>query len=865
MEARKANADSIRRRAERKLKNQGGALQEYKDLSSEELLHELQVHQIELEMQNDELRYSQERLQEEKLRYSSLFNLAPVGYISLDREGRIGELNYAAEKMFDRERSDLVGSRLTDFILPEDQDIFYFLFQDILRFGEGKPTELRLTRGAGESFFVRIQSSSIKETEKGYSIFIVMMDISELKRFQEELEQAKENAEAANIAKSRFLANMSHEIRTPMNGIIGMLELALMAKLPPDQKEHLRLAKKSADNLLFILNDILDLSKIEAEKMELRYEDFDLKELVYNTTRLFAVPAREKQVELVAAVDPELPRFLVCDPLRLKQVLYNILSNAIKFTEEGEISFEVLAEKITQKRVTVKMICRDTGIGISHQGLNKLFGAFNQIEEASTRRFGGTGLGLAISYRLVEMMGGKIEVQSTEGRGSAFSFSLDLAVGEPADFVGEKEAWRKEFDREAFPLCVIEPHDLSRRVLRLYLDKIGVPYRDFASIEEAEDYLTELAAEVRGEEKTAIILCGGRIGDECRKGAEKIAAFFGEDTCYRIMAMLYPRDVPLLNGETEFNGISWVIDKPISEDGLWRMFRRLVRGEEEPLPQRDTMEGDSDPRSEESHTILVVEDNEINLQVVEEYFLERGWRVFSAGNGNEAMKVFLLERNSIEAILMDVQMPEMDGLEATERIRSEGGRRGKRVPIIGMTAFAMNTDRERCIRAGMDDYVTKPIVSMDAFLSLVLQNIRSGRSEDTQERDKPLDPPNSLKRVLLVEDENVSRLYLKRMLHALGFDVKELTRGDRVIPTLEAEEIDVVLLDFHLPEMKGDEIARIMEDDARLKEIPVFLLTGHEQDELNDVSFGTNIREIITKPVDKRKLNEVLRGLESAE
>ncbi|MFP4267554.1 MAG: response regulator [Spirochaetaceae bacterium] len=848
------NESAIRKKAEERLLHKSKDLGENPRLSPEKLPQELQVHQIELELQNEELKRSQEQLEEERSRYGTLFNLAPMGYLSLDRDSTIDELNYAAENMLGRSRAHLFGSKITDYIYPEDQDVFYFHFQDILTMGEGKPTELRMIKPDNEVFHVRIQSSSVREIEKGISIFLVIMDISEMKSVQRDLEYAKEEAEAANKAKSRFLANMSHEVRTPMNGIIGMLELSLMAPLPEEQKEHLRLAKRSADNLLYILNDILDLSKIEADKLVLEKQPFDIKETVYSTSRLFSVPAREKKLELVAAVDPKIPQYLVGDSLRLKQVLFNLLSNAVKFTEQGEILLQLILLNKVENRAEIKCICQDTGIGISDEGMKKLFGTFSQIEDATTRRYGGTGLGLAISSRLIEMMNSTISVDSTEDRGSTFSFTLELEI--PRGHKGERENFPADGERDYFAV-VVEPHDLTGRIITLFLDHLAVPYLSFRGMEEAEEAFKNWRdlEETKGTEAQKLVfLPGFDTAEESVECADTVARYFMGKADYRIVSMNYPVDMPNVREHAGKGGIDGFLEKPISEEGLKSVFTQ----ESSPEAVAPPLGAPEIESAEENHqiflTVLVAEDNEINMRVVREFFEKKECKVIPAENGKEAVEKFLIEGENIDIVLMDVQMPVMDGLEATRKLRRESGLRGREVPIVAMTAYARAADRERCFLAGMDDYVTKPVVSMEELMSLVQRNLPEKKRK--KEEDSCLE---ERARVMVVEDENISRMYISKLLRGSGHSVVELKRGEGVLEKIGEEPVDMIFMDFHLPGLRGDQIAVKLFEESETRDIPVILLTGSSRGDLEESIFPENVVDIITKPIGKKKLCETVK------
>jgi PAS domain S-box-containing protein len=901
--------DSFRGRAEEKLSSEGGRLNRYRRYSQEELLHELQVHQIELEMQNEELQRSQSRLDEERSKFTTLFNLAPVGYFSLDEEGRIAEVNYTAEGMLGYPGSRFYGSRFTDYIYPEDQDRFYFHLREVRRKGAGSPQDLRLIELDGGLLPVRIHSSLVSE-EGTRRILLVLFDMRELHETHRKLEEAKREAVEASRAKSRFLANMSHEIRTPMNGIMGMLELALMAGLPEPQLQHLQLAKESADHLLGILNDILDLSKIEARKLELEPREFEIEPLIYHTVGLFSVSASRKGLELIADIDPQLPSRLFGDPVRLKQVLYNLLSNALKFTQAGELLLQVRLRACEEGACRIAFSCRDTGIGIAREEFDRLFQAFSQIEEGTTRSFGGTGLGLAISAQLVEMMGGSLQVESERNAGSRFFFELSLALPEGGAPSAPAEPHAGEL--AALRVVLVEPHPELRRVIARYLRSIGVEELLYGHAS-APDTRLFRSREGRhagpegdvGEGRTVYIIGVGRsIGELLparpepadAAGAEADAgpgagagagagagesAIAGEEGSSPAFIRLISPEEHAGRAAAEEGENVWLLEKPVRFQSLRNVLREAALGTradsaEDGSRGREHREGSSregaaGPRvpapgeraggsaeSNRAPSLLVAEDNAINMEVLGEYFRGQGWKVLEAGDGLQALELYRRERHSVDIILMDVQMPQMDGLTAARKIREEAG--PEPPPILALTAYAMPADRERCLQAGMVDYVTKPIVSMDTLMQKMYRYlpalvVRASHTRQTARHDI------SGQRVLIAEDERISRLYLSRMLRREGCCVREVSEGGSVMEIVEREEIDVLLLDYKLPDRSGAEIAAELHKHHRHGTIPILMVTGHDAAEVEAEALPENIRKVLTKPVDRAELVKMIAAV----
>lgn len=663
-----------------------------------------------------------EKLRDSEKRLADIIDFLPDAAMVIDVEGRITAWNRAMETLTGVKARDILGKGdyeyalpfygerkpvLIDLVMKPQEEIekeYSFLHREGSTLsGEGHITNLK----GGDCYLMGCATTLRDGAGNIVGAIETMRDMTDRKHAERELKKAKEAAESANRAKSDFVANMSHEIRTPMNVVIGMSHLALDTSLTPKVRDYLRNINTAAKSLMGIINDILDFSKIEAGKLDIERIDFSLEEVIGNVVGLVSVRVEEKQLEMHTIIDRSIPARLLGDPLRLTQILNNLVGNSVKFTETGDIVLSVRVKERTTRSLTMEFAVKDTGIGMTPEQQARLFRAFTQADSSTTRRYGGTGLGLAICRQLVQLMHGSIRVESSPGKGTTFSVILPFDISE--ERAEDSRRFVPSPDLRGLKILVVDDNPTARAILLEMLESMTFRAEAVASGEAALHALSQAAK--AGDPFGLALLDWHMPGMDGLETARRIQREHLTNAPRMLMVTAYGcEDIMRQAIDT---GLVGFLVKPVQPsilfDSIVSAFSRVEAPSTlaTPSPQTACFEGAS---------VLLVEDHEINRQVATELLQKLGLRVTVACNGLEALD--RVRSRDFDLVLMDIQMPEMDGITATREIRKMDRPGTAHLPVIAMTAHAMSGDREKSLNAGMNDHVTKPIDPDDLLRAL---------------------------------------------------------------------------------------------------------------------------------------------------
>ena len=630
--------------------------------------------------------------------FETLVEASPVAIVVLDAEHKIISCNPAFQELFGYSLEEAIGKNLDNLVSGDTEKESATEYTKRVLAGETIHGIGKRYRKDGTAVDVEILGAPIIVDGKMIGVLGLYHDITKLI-------EAQRKAEEADKAKSEFLANMSHEIRTPMNGVIGMIELALDTELTDEQRDFLLTARESAFALLDLINDILDFSKIEAGKLELETIDFELRNTVETVAYTLAQRAEAKGLEMATLVDHDVPDYLRGDPGRLRQILVNLIGNAIKFTETGDISVRASLVSEDEKTVTIRFSVKDTGIGIPKDRQDAIFERFKQADGSTTRRYGGTGLGLAISAQLVRMMGGTIEVESEVGKGSTFTFTAKFEKQTDVD----KKPQIIPVELKNVRILGVDDNETNRKVIKIMVEGFGCR---IDTVDNGHAAIEAIRQSYKENDPYQLVLLDMQMPD---MDGEQTLQLIKEDETIKDVKIIILTSMGQRGdaARLESKGCSGYLLKPVKQNQLFDAIIAVLgkptkTNQTEKIVTRHTIS----EQKRKNTRILLAEDNPVNQKLAVALLKKAGYSVDTVETGLQALEA--LQNKDYNLVLMDVQMPEMDGFEATERIRAREGK-GKHIPIIAMTAHAMKGDRERCLAAGMDDYISKPLRPKDLF------------------------------------------------------------------------------------------------------------------------------------------------------
>jgi PAS domain S-box-containing protein len=788
----------------------------------EDLERRVDERTLELEQEVADRQRAQEALRESEGRIRLLLDSTAEAIFGIDRDGNFSFCNPATLRLLGYESGDaLLGKQAHEMMHHSHADGTPYLLAEcpIVPCRQGQEIHADsevFWRSDGTCFPAEFWAYPIRKDGEVVGAVITFLDITERKRAEAALLDAKEAAEAGSRAKSEFLANMSHEIRTPMNGIIGMTELALDTPLTAEQRDYLNLVKSSADSLLHVINDILDFSKIEAGKLELEKTEFEIRDLFRDTLRALVQRAEEKPLEMCARVSPKVPKVLIGDPTRLRQIIVNLVGNAIKFTKKGSIIVDAELEASAGEEVRLHISVSDTGMGIPLEKQNIIFESFAQVDGSTTRHFGETGLGLTISRQLVELMGGHIWVESEVGRGSTFHFTCNFQRGNAAESDQERIA---EQALAGLNVLVVEDKAVNGEILAEMLTNWGM---NPTLVDSGAGALDLLEAAKNAGHAFSIVLLDAIMPNV--DGFQVLQRIRSDPALAGAVILLISANRRLAHAERcRQLGVKLCLTKPVGQSELLDAILSALGANvvEERLIEASVRVPEK-PKGRPLN-ILLAEDNLVNQKLAIRLLEKAGHRVTLAGTGLEALAAWENAGTpGFDVVLMDIQMPEMDGMEASAAIRRREKNSGKHIPILAMTAHAMRGDKERCLASGMDGYISKPIHPDGMFAEIERCLAATGGSKPMTENSK--EPEEQIDRVSLLERVEGDQELLTEMIHLFQEDAPNLLTSMRDA----LQRGDMALLERSAHSLKGAvsnlsakataAAALLLENDAKNKD-----------------------------------------------